>query len=101
MRVVTSVSKSGLALAGRLFLPRPMRIETFTGGIFDTNCFFIEEHRILFDAPQDCADWLASTGRKVSLLLLTHGHIDHVLDAARIKREHGCRVGYHRDTVPM
>ena len=33
--------------------------------------------------------------------MLTHGHIDHVWDAARIQREHGCRVGYHRDTEPM
>ena len=41
------------------------------------------------------------TGNKIGLLLLTHGHIDHVLDAARIKREHGCRVGYHPDSIPM
>ncbi len=78
-----------------------MRIQTFTGGIFDTNCFFLEEHGILIDAPQEAAEWLASKGYKVTLLLLTHGHIDHVFDAARIKREHGCRVGYHRDTLPM
>jgi glyoxylase-like metal-dependent hydrolase (beta-lactamase superfamily II) len=77
-----------------------MRIETFTGGIFDTNCFFLPESGILFDAPQDAAAWLARTGQKVDLLLLTHAHIDHVSDAARIKREHGCRVGYHRASIP-
>ncbi len=77
-----------------------MRIETFTGGIFDTNCFFLPESGILFDAPQDAAAWLARTGQKVDLLLLTHAHIDHVTDAARIKREHGCRVGYHRASIP-
>ena len=78
-----------------------MRIQSFTGGIFDTNCFFLEEHGILIDAPQEATGWLASKGLKVTLLLLTHGHIDHVLDAARIKREHGCKVGYHRETLPM
>jgi glyoxylase-like metal-dependent hydrolase (beta-lactamase superfamily II) len=78
-----------------------MEIETFTGGIFDTNCFFLKEHGILIDAPQEAAEWLEGEGLKVKLLLLTHGHIDHVLDAARIKREHGCKVGYHRDTVQM
>lgn len=78
-----------------------MRIQSFTGGIFDTNCFFLEEHGILIDAPQEAAGWLASRGFKVTLLLLTHGHIDHVLDAARIKREHGCKVGYHKETLPM
>jgi len=78
-----------------------MAIKTFTGGIFDTNCFFIEEHGILIDAPQEAADWLEAEGLKVSLLLLTHGHIDHVIDAARIKCDHGCKVGYHRDSVQM
>lgn len=78
-----------------------MNLDTFTGGIFDTNCFFLTGAGILVDAPQDAAEWLASRGHKVELLLLTHGHIDHVVDAARIQREHGCRVGYHRDGVEM
>jgi len=78
-----------------------MQIQTFTGGLFDTNCFFLESHGILIDAPQDCAEWLGSKGLKVKTLLLTHGHIDHVWDAARIKREHGCQVGYHRDGIAM
>ena len=78
-----------------------MRIETFTGGIFDTNCFLLPDHGILIDAPQDAADWLARSGGQVTLLLLTHGHIDHVVDAARIQREHRCQVGYHRDSLPL
>jgi len=78
-----------------------MSIKTHTGGIFDTNCFFIEEEGILVDAPQSAADWLEASGLKVRTLLITHGHVDHVLDAAKIKREHGCKVGYSKDTVPM
>ena len=77
------------------------KIDPFTGGVFDTNCFFLPEHGILIDAPQDAADWLARQGHRVKTLLLTHGHIDHVWDAARIQREHDCRVGYHKDTEPM
>ena len=78
-----------------------MKIETFTGGIFDTNCFFLPDSGILIDAPQDAAAWLARRGAKVTTLLLTHGHIDHVWDAARIQREHGCRVAYHIDSEEM
>lgn len=80
-----------------------LQIDTFTGGLFDTNCFLIKNagRSILIDAPQGCADWLASRGHHVSLLLLTHGHIDHVIDAARIKREHACQVGYHADGARM
>lgn len=78
-----------------------MVIDTFTGGMFDTNCFFLPDSAILVDAPQESADWLRRTGKKVALLLLTHGHIDHVFDAAAIQREHGCRLAYHADTLPM
>jgi len=78
-----------------------MEIDTFTGGVFDTNCFFLPKSGILIDAPQDAAQWLADEGYRVSLMLLTHGHIDHVWDAAKIQREHGCRVGYHTETTPM
>src|SRR5687768_8282778 len=78
-----------------------MKIESFTGGIFDTNCFYLPESGILVDAPQEAAEWLATNGFNVELLLLTHGHIDHTWDAAEIQREHGCRVGCHPDTVPL
>ena len=78
-----------------------MEIDLFTGGIFDTNCFFLPASGILFDAPQDAAGWLAKRGHKVKTLLLTHGHVDHAWDGARIQREHGCRVGYHRDGQEM
>ncbi|HEX8297499.1 MAG TPA: MBL fold metallo-hydrolase [Chthoniobacteraceae bacterium] len=78
-----------------------MTIDTFTGGVFDTNCFFLPEHGLLIDAPQDAADWLDRQGHRVKTLLLTHGHIDHVWDAAQIQQEHGCRVGYHRDSEAM
>ena len=35
------------------------------------------------------------------LLLLTHGHFDHVPDVAKIKRRFGCPLGCHADTAPM
>jgi len=78
-----------------------MPLDSFTGGIFDTNCFFLPDAAILIDAPQGAADWLTESGYRVATLLLTHGHIDHVWDAARIQSEHQCRVGYHADTEQM
>lgn len=78
-----------------------MEMDFFTGGIFDTNCFFLPAHGILVDAPQEAADWLSERGYRVKTLLLTHGHIDHVWDAARIQREHGARVLCHADCAPM
>jgi len=75
--------------------------QSFTGGVLDTNAFLFRapEGNILFDAPQG-AD-AAFAGEKISLLVLTHGHYDHVADAAAIKRRHGCPVFMHGLTVPM
>jgi glyoxylase-like metal-dependent hydrolase (beta-lactamase superfamily II) len=78
-----------------------MEIDVFTGGLFDTNCFFLPEYGILIDAPQTTVAWLKKNGHQVRTLLLTHAHIDHVWDAAAIRREHGCKVGYHADGVEM
>lgn len=77
------------------------QFKTFTGGVLDTNCFLYEapDGNILFDAPQG-AD-AAFAGTRVDLLLLTHGHFDHVADGAAIIRRHGCKVASHADTGPM
>jgi len=80
-----------------------MQIDSFTGGVFETNCFLIPTTAggILIDAPEGSHEWLQESGAKVSTLLLTHGHIDHVADAAKIKAAHGCQVGYHKDGIIM
>lgn len=77
------------------------RFKTFTGGVLDTNCFFYPAPKgnILFDAPQGADE--AFSLEKVDLLLLTHGHFDHVADAAAIVKRHGCQVAFHADTAPM
>ncbi len=86
-----------------LFHSKTMDIDTYTGGLFDTNCFLFSGKTglILVDAPQGSARWLEQKGVTIAHLLITHGHIDHVADAAEIKAAHGCRVGYHRDGVEM
>lgn len=80
-----------------------MTCETFCGGIFETNCYLVNapDGPILFDAPQGSCEWLRSLKIQPKLLLLTHGHIDHVQDLATIKREFGCQIGCHPLTVPM
>jgi glyoxylase-like metal-dependent hydrolase (beta-lactamase superfamily II) len=76
---------------------------TFTGGIFETNCYAVEapDGWMLFDAPDGACDWLVEQKIELRLLLLTHGHIDHIQDVARIKRHFGCPVGVHPESAPM
>ena len=77
------------------------KFKTFTGGPYATNCFLVAAPggNILFDAPEGADAHFAADG--VGLLVLTHGHWDHVADAAAVKRRHGCRVLCHRDSAPM
>ncbi|MFL6527187.1 MAG: MBL fold metallo-hydrolase [Chthoniobacterales bacterium] len=80
-----------------------MRYESFCGGIYDTNCYLLHapEGPILFDAPDGCSDWLESQNIAPKLLLLTHGHFDHVPEVAEVKRRFSCPVGCHPETTPM
>jgi hydroxyacylglutathione hydrolase len=80
-----------------------MNYKKFCGGIFETNCYLLKVPQgwILFDAPEGSCEWVKSLGVDPKLLLLTHGHIDHVQDVARIKRQFGCPIGCHPLTAPM
>jgi hydroxyacylglutathione hydrolase len=80
-----------------------MNYKSFCGGIFETNCYLFDapEGSILFDAPEGACEWVRSLKVEPRLLLLTHGHIDHVQDVARIKRQFGCPIGCHSLTAPM
>jgi hydroxyacylglutathione hydrolase len=80
-----------------------MNYQTYTGGLFETNCYLLEAPggALLFDAPEGVCDWLKARKVDLKLLILTHGHIDHVQDLARIKATFHCPVGCHPDTAPM
>ena len=62
------------------------------GGFTFTNGYLLTGPRgnIAIDAPDGMAEWLARLGVKLDALLLTHWHFDHVIDAARLARDHGC-----------
>jgi glyoxylase-like metal-dependent hydrolase (beta-lactamase superfamily II) len=80
-----------------------MNYKRFCGGIFETNCYLLKapQGSILFDSPEGSCEWVRSLGVDPKLLLLTHGHVDHVQDVAKIKRQFGCSIGCHPLTAPM
>ena len=63
-----------------------MNITCFTGGFTETNGYLIETPAgtLLIDAPEGIADWIAERDTRVTDVLLTHQHYDHVLDAAAL-----------------
>ncbi len=80
-----------------------IRYEKFTGGVFDTNGYVVQAPAgwILFDAPQGICDWLEARGIEPRMLLLTHGHFDHITDAAEARRRYEIQIGIHPADQPM
>jgi len=82
-----------------------VKIHVLPAGPLQTNAYLLTEPKtgeaVLVDAPLGITDILpaklAQDGCKLSALWLTHGHFDHMQDAARLKRELGVRVLAHRD----
>lgn len=79
-----------------------MKIETYTGGPVATNAYLVHapEGCILVDAPEGVGEWVQTRlgGKKLLHLLLTHGHYDHMFDAAHVKELTGCDVWVHDDS---
>jgi glyoxylase-like metal-dependent hydrolase (beta-lactamase superfamily II) len=73
----------------------------FNGGALATNSYLVScpEGNLLIDAPEGSAS--AFHHIPISLLILTHGHFDHVWDAAEIARIHGCPVAMHPTTEEL
>lgn len=82
-----------------------MKIHVLPAGPLQTNGYLLTEPRtgeaVLIDAPLGIAEIirpkLAQDGGKLTALWLTHGHFDHMQDAAKLKREFGVRIVAHRD----
>jgi hydroxyacylglutathione hydrolase len=77
----------------------PSAIIAYTGGMAETNSYAYHSggKAIVIDAPEGTLDWLKKEKVPVDLLFLTHGHWDHIWDAAAIARHFGCRVVGHED----
>lgn len=86
-----------------------MKIHVKPAGPIQTNAYLLTEPKtseaVLIDAPLGIVDIirpiLVRERCKLTDLWLTHGHFDHMQDAARLKRELGVRVTAHREDQPL
>ncbi len=77
-----------------------MKIHNFELGQIGTNCFLVfpdnSDKAILIDCPYEATEviphFLEHAGRKLSAILLTHGHWDHIWDTARLAELSGAKV---------
>ncbi len=85
-----------------------MEVITFTDWSFGSNCYLVENddktEAVLVDAGisgNEVQDRLSADGVKLVAILLTHGHPDHTLGAARISGETGAPCYMHELDIQM
>ncbi|MDB4652894.1 MBL fold metallo-hydrolase [Akkermansiaceae bacterium] len=79
-----------------------MNLLIHTGGVFQTNGYILAKDDgtcIVIDAPAEIADFLQQSSLKATHLLLTHQHLDHIEDAAKL-RASGAKVVAFQDYAP-
>jgi hydroxyacylglutathione hydrolase len=75
-----------------------MEILTYPGGLLETNSYAIKNGAgwLVIDAPEGTIQFLKQSGVKPESLILTHGHWDHMWEAAELAEEFSCPIYYHQ-----
>lgn len=82
-----------------------MKIDTFRVGIIDTNCYMVTDEAtgesLLVD-PGDISPKLiqAVENKNIKYILLTHGHYDHILGVAKLKKITDAKVLISKEDAP-
>lgn len=82
-----------------------MYLKTFAAGPLQTNAYLVADEAagevMIVDAPPEGApallDAIGHAGLTVGLIVLTHPHWDHIVDAAALKSATGAEVAAHPD----
>ena len=86
-------------------LNKSMKLYSLVLGQLGTNCYIWADEEtknsIVIDAP-DCADKIIAfadgKGLKITDIILTHGHFDHMLALAELKAATGARLSIFEKT---
>lgn len=77
-------------------------------GPVQTNCYFLineDTREVLIVDPADRAqkiiEWINSEGLKPTAILLTHGHFDHIMGVAGVKKEYNIPIYASKDEVEV
>lgn len=81
-----------------------LKITAFAAGPVDTNAFLVVDHEsgdaLIIDAPLGVTDEIVdaawAAGAKITAIVITHPHWDHIGDTAELKSRSGAKVLAHQ-----
>ncbi len=82
-----------------------MRVYAREIGPLAANCYIAVMDKAAFlidpgDGIKELSDFIAETGEKIDYILVTHGHFDHMLGAAHVKKVTGARLLISKKDAP-
>lgn len=83
-----------------------MELTTLSNGVFGSNTYIIENQKncAVIDCgnrPKDILRVIKDKNLTVKYIILTHGHIDHILYAGELKNETGALLCIHHDDLSL
>ena len=73
-------------------------------GVCQTNCYLViseKNNAVLIDAPEGTEEILSAlSNSKLTKILLTHGHFDHIHSVAELAEKTGAEVFIHKNDLP-
>ena len=81
-----------------------MNVKCIQTGQLDVNCYILTEERdaAVIDPGGDCDRIIAALGgAELKMILLTHGHFDHIGAVAELAEKTGAEVYIHKADEPM
>ncbi|MBN1351898.1 MBL fold metallo-hydrolase [candidate division KSB1 bacterium] len=80
-----------------------MKIKTYVQGAFSTNCYLLYDtassQAIVIDPAEEDLElmqFICEMHLSLNMILLTHGHIDHISGAVDLQRQFQARIGMHQ-----
>ncbi len=101
VQILSSAAKWFISLISDFSVSEPI---VYTGGPLVTHAYLLPAEEaatgssrpcVCFDAPQGLLDFVTEQDLSITHLVLTHGHFDHIWDAAAIARRFGCPIYAH------
>ena len=83
-----------------------MEIQNLYPGSWGSNCYLLTagSHAALVDPSADAStlmDAVAARGCTLDMILLTHGHFDHIVSVDTLRQRTGTPLLIHKDDAPM